>query len=173
MTNYGFGTPFAQVTPEQFQKFRMARNPVSSLPSKANHAQFQFITQLTYVWAFVTAKMSFAVLYFRLLPSDLSRRMNQVLLVVLALEGIVATLVVSMQCIPLQKAWNPALDGACLDLRTFYYVSVGILNLDPCLGADILSSSASSSSRIFACSSSQYRQSGAFHYPSRRGLAQF
>ncbi|KAH6689472.1 hypothetical protein F5X68DRAFT_104609, partial [Plectosphaerella plurivora] len=118
MTNYGFGTPFAQVTPEQFQKFRM----------------FQFITQLTYVWAFVTAKMSFAVLYFRLLPSDLSRRMNQVLLVVLALEGIVATLVVSMQCIPLQKAWNPALDGACLDLRTFYYVSFGVkLITDICL----------------------------------------
>jgi rhodopsin domain-containing protein len=73
--------------------------------------------------------MSFAVLYFRLLPSDLSRRMNQVLLVVLALEGIVATLVVSLQCIPLQKAWNPALDGACLDLRTFYYISVGILDI--------------------------------------------
>jgi hypothetical protein len=129
VTNYGFGTPFAQVTPEQFQKFRMARPPINSPSPDANCLKFQFITQLSYVWAFVTVKMSFAVLYFRLLPSDLSRRMNQVLLVVLALEGIVATLVVSLQCIPLQKAWNPALDGACLDLRTFYYISVGIFDI--------------------------------------------
>lgn len=86
--------------------------------------QFQFVTQLSYVWSFVTVKMSFAVLYFRLLPSQLSRRMNQVLLFVLALEGFTATLVVAMQCIPLRKAWDPSVEGACLDLRSFYYVSV-------------------------------------------------
>jgi hypothetical protein len=86
--------------------------------------QLQFVTQLAYVWGFVTVKMSFAVLYLRLLPGHVSRRMNQLLLTVLAAEGFEETMVVIFHCKPVDKAWNPQKEGTCLNLKLFYYISV-------------------------------------------------
>lgn len=93
--------------------------------------QLQFVTKLAYVWGFVTVKMSFAVLYLRLLPGHVSRRINQVLLAVLAAEGVEATMVVVFHCKPIDKAWNIQKEGTCLNLKLFYYVSVS-----PTTGAD-------------------------------------
>ncbi|KAL5592312.1 hypothetical protein FOBRF1_013338 [Fusarium oxysporum] len=83
----------------------------------------QFVTQLAYVWGFVTVKMSFAVLYLRLLRGHVSRRMNQLLLAVLAAEGLEETMVVIFHCKPVDKAWNPQKEGTCLNLKLFYYIS--------------------------------------------------
>jgi hypothetical protein len=44
----------------------------------------------------------------------------------LVAELIEETAVVFSQCAPLQKAWNPAVPGKCLNLLTFFYVSFGI-----------------------------------------------
>ncbi|SCO87566.1 uncharacterized protein FRV6_11693 [Fusarium oxysporum] len=70
--------------------------------------------------------MSFAVLYLRLLPGHVSRRMNQLLLTVLAAEGFEETMVVIFHCKPVDKAWNPQKEGTCLNLKLFYYISFSI-----------------------------------------------
>ncbi|KAH8194739.1 hypothetical protein TruAng_011097 [Truncatella angustata] len=62
-------------------------------------------------------KMSFVMLCLRLLPGHVSQRINQVLLAVLAAEGIEATTVVVFQCRP---TWDIQEQGACLDLKLFY-----------------------------------------------------
>ncbi|KAL6404453.1 hypothetical protein AUP68_13845 [Ilyonectria robusta] len=87
--------------------------------------QLQFVTKLAYVWGFVTAKMSFAVLYLRLLPGHVSQRINQALLAVLVAEGVEATMVVVFQCKPMDNAWNIQKEGTSLNLKLFYTVSVG------------------------------------------------
>ncbi|WAO95898.1 Hypothetical protein NCS54_01354500 [Fusarium falciforme] len=84
------------------------------------------VISLAYVWGFVTVKMSFAVLYLRLLPGTIYRRLNQVLLVLLLAQGLEESLVVIFRCTPVDKAWKPSKKGHCLDLRSFYYTSFGI-----------------------------------------------
>ncbi|KAH7130846.1 hypothetical protein EDB81DRAFT_845510 [Dactylonectria macrodidyma] len=86
----------------------------------------QTVTMLSYIWGFVTVKMSFAVLYVRLLPGIIPRRINQGLLVLLLAEGIEECLVVIFKCNPVDKAWTPLKEGTCLDLRSFYYASFGV-----------------------------------------------
>lgn len=68
--------------------------------------------------------MSFAVLYIKLLPGTIYRRLNQALLVILLAQGFEESLVVIFRCTPVSKAWTPSGKGHCLDLRSFYYTSV-------------------------------------------------
>ena len=77
-----------------------------------------------YIWGFVTAKMSFAFLYFKVLPDRGYKRFNRVLLGFLLVQGIEETCVVLLQCKPIRKAWTPGLDGKCLNLTIFYYAVV-------------------------------------------------
>ncbi|KAI8654278.1 hypothetical protein NCS56_01384600 [Fusarium sp. Ph1] len=88
--------------------------------------KLRIVISLAYIWGFVTVKMSFAVLYLRLLPGTIYRRLNQVLLVLLVAQGLEESLVVIFGCNPVDKAWTPAKRGHCLDLRSFYYTSFGI-----------------------------------------------
>ncbi|KAM0578040.1 hypothetical protein D7B24_005581 [Verticillium nonalfalfae] len=85
--------------------------------------KLQMVTPVTYIWGFVTVKMSFAVLYLRLLPDLLNRRINQGLLVLLMAEGLEESLVVIFHCVPVAKVWDHSLEGTCLDLKPFYYAS--------------------------------------------------
>ncbi|KAH7124746.1 hypothetical protein EDB81DRAFT_664466 [Dactylonectria macrodidyma] len=84
----------------------------------------QTVTMLGYIWGFVSIKMSFAVLYLRLLPSIINRRINQGLLMLLLAQGIEECLVVIFRCNPVDKAWTPSKEGTCLDLRNFYYAAL-------------------------------------------------
>ncbi|OLN87301.1 hypothetical protein CCHL11_03612 [Colletotrichum chlorophyti] len=105
MTNVGLGSHFQDVSDKDFVEF----------------LKFQVITQLTYIWAFVTVKMSFAVLYLRLLPDQVYQRINKFLVVLLLAEGIEETAVVIFRCTPIERAWTPTTPGTCLDLTIFYY----------------------------------------------------
>ncbi|KAJ0341605.1 hypothetical protein COL922a_002044 [Colletotrichum nupharicola] len=78
MTNVGLGSHFQDVSKSDFAEF----------------LRLQVVTQLTYIWAFVTVKMSFTVLYLRLLPDQMYQRMNKFLLILLLAEGIEETAVV-------------------------------------------------------------------------------
>ncbi|KAM0282952.1 hypothetical protein ACHAQH_002763 [Verticillium albo-atrum] len=90
-------------------------------------SKLQMVTPIAYIWGFVTVKMSFAVLYLRLLPDLLNRRINKGLLVLLLAEGIEESLVIIFHCVPMAKVWNHSLEGECLDLKPFYYASVNII----------------------------------------------
>ncbi|WYZ36771.1 hypothetical protein EsH8_II_000277 [Colletotrichum jinshuiense] len=108
MTNVGLGSHFQDVPKSDFATF----------------LKFQVVAQLTYIWAFVTVKMSFAVLYLRLLPDQVYRRINKFLIGLLLAEGIEETAVVIFRCAPIKRAWTPSTPGTCLDLTIFYYSAV-------------------------------------------------
>ncbi|KAH7108625.1 hypothetical protein B0J13DRAFT_333383 [Dactylonectria estremocensis] len=110
MTDVGFGSHMDVVSTDDLHEF----------------LKLQTVTMLSYIWGFVTVKMSFAVLYVRLLPGIVPRRINQGLLVLLLAEGIEECLVVIFRCNPVDKAWTPLKEGTCLDLRSFYYASFGV-----------------------------------------------
>ncbi|KZL66855.1 integral membrane protein [Colletotrichum tofieldiae] len=105
MTGVGLGSHFQDVSKPDFAEF----------------LKFQVVTQLTYIWAFVTVKMSFAVLYLRLLPDQVYKRINKFLIILLLAEGIEETAVVIFRCAPIERAWTPTVPGTCLDLTIFYY----------------------------------------------------
>ncbi|KAF6814954.1 integral membrane protein [Colletotrichum sojae] len=105
MTDVGLGSHFQDVSKSDFAQF----------------LKLQVVTQLTYIWAFVTVKMSFAVLYLRLLPDQVYQRINKFLLALLLAEGIEETAVVIFRCTPIERAWTPSKPGTCLDLTIFYY----------------------------------------------------
>ncbi|KAH7114744.1 hypothetical protein B0J13DRAFT_514966 [Dactylonectria estremocensis] len=114
VTDVGFGSHMDVVSTDDLHEFLKASGPL------------QTVTMLSYIWGFVTVKMSFAVLYVRLLPGIVPRRINQGLLVLLLAEGIEECLVVIFRCNPVDKAWTPLKEGTCLDLRSFYYASFGV-----------------------------------------------
>ncbi|KAK1966089.1 hypothetical protein LY78DRAFT_681191 [Colletotrichum sublineola] len=107
MTDVGLGSHFEDVSKTEFAEF----------------LKLQVVTQLSYIWAFVTVKISFAVLYLRLLPDELFRRTNKFLVILLFAEGIAETAVVIFRCAPIQRAWIPTVPGTCLDLTIFYYIA--------------------------------------------------
>ncbi|KAH7125797.1 hypothetical protein EDB81DRAFT_860524 [Dactylonectria macrodidyma] len=110
LTNVGLGSHLDDVSDDNLREF----------------LRLQTVASLTYIWGFVTVKMSFAVLYFRLIPGTFYRRINQGLLVLLLAQGIEECLVVILKCNPVDKAWMTSKQGTCLDLRSFYYASFGI-----------------------------------------------
>ncbi|CCF43423.1 hypothetical protein CH063_03068 [Colletotrichum higginsianum] len=105
MTGVGLGSHFEDVSKTDFAQF----------------LRYQVVTQLTYIWAFVTVKMSFAVLYLRLLPDQIYQRINKFLIILLLAEGIEETAVVIFRCTPVERGWTPSVPGTCLDLTIFYY----------------------------------------------------
>ncbi|OHE93218.1 hypothetical protein CORC01_11443 [Colletotrichum orchidophilum] len=110
MTSVGLGSHFQDVSETDFAEF----------------LKFQVATQLTYIWAFVTVKISFAILYLRLLPDQVYHRVNKFLIVLLLAEGIEETAVVIFRCTPIERAWTPSVPGTCLDLTVFYYSAFAI-----------------------------------------------
>ncbi|TDZ67941.1 Satratoxin biosynthesis SC1 cluster protein 4 [Colletotrichum trifolii] len=110
MTKVGLGSHFEDVSKSDFAQF----------------LRYQVATQLTYIWAFVTVKMSFAVLYLRLLPDQAYQRISKFLIFLLLAEGIEETAVVIFRCTPIERAWTPSKPGTCLDLTVFYYSAFAI-----------------------------------------------
>ncbi|GKT47193.1 satratoxin biosynthesis SC1 cluster protein 4 [Colletotrichum spaethianum] len=123
MTGVGLGSHFRDVSATDFAEFLKVGKERKGLFrwQLTGLVQFQVVTQLTYIWAFVTVKMSFAVLYLRLLPDQVYIRINKFLIILLLAEGIEETAVVIFRCAPIQRAWTPTVPGTCLDLTVFYY----------------------------------------------------
>ncbi|CAK7216384.1 hypothetical protein SCUCBS95973_002794 [Sporothrix curviconia] len=110
MTKYGLGYHMTDVTTPEYDKFSL----------------YLFISSLTYVSAFVLAKLSFAVFYLRVIPTRGFRRLNFVIIGLLVAQGIEETFVVIFSCKPVYKYWTTSVDGTCLNLLNFYYISFGV-----------------------------------------------
>ncbi|CAK7210155.1 hypothetical protein SBRCBS47491_000677 [Sporothrix bragantina] len=110
MTKHGLGLHIADVSDADFEKFLL----------------IDFASALSYIWAFVLIKLSFAVFYLRVIPNQGFRRLNYVIIGVLAAQGIEETFVVCFACTPITKFWKPTIEGSCLNLLRFYYISFGI-----------------------------------------------
>ncbi|KIH93823.1 integral membrane protein [Sporothrix brasiliensis 5110] len=110
MTKYGMGLHIEDVSASDLESFLI----------------LQFVSAVSYVWAFVLIKLSFAVFYLRVIPTTGFRRLNFVIIAILAAQGVEETFVVCFACRPIYKFWRPAVEGTCLNLLNFYYISFGI-----------------------------------------------
>ena len=88
--------------------------------------QWDYASEILYVFAFVTIKMSFLFFYLRIFPGRKMAWACYILIGILACQCIEEVLVVVFQCSPVDKAWNSATPGKCLSLLGFFYVSFGI-----------------------------------------------
>ncbi|KAF4628219.1 hypothetical protein G7Y89_g9933 [Cudoniella acicularis] len=109
-TRFGLGQHISTVSPSDLIIFR----------------KITFFTSLAYVASFVSSKLVFVSLYFRIFPTTLYRNINFGLAAILVAQYIEETLVVFLSCSPLAKLWNPNIPGKCVNLLTFYYASFGV-----------------------------------------------
>ncbi|KAF4160052.1 hypothetical protein CNMCM6936_000783 [Aspergillus lentulus] len=86
-----------------------------------------FVTQLVYIIALNTIKVSFCVLYMHIfIPSRVLTSLCIALIILLIMECVEEIIVVILQCRPVQAAWDPTITGRCLNITLFYYISFGI-----------------------------------------------
>ncbi|KAF7155407.1 hypothetical protein CNMCM5623_007478 [Aspergillus felis] len=113
MTRYGYGRHFALIA-EQPSTISMFLKLV-------------FVTQLVYLIALNTIKISFPILYMHIfIPSRVLKSLCIALIALLIMECVEEIIVVILQCQPVRKAWDVTIPGHCLNMTLFYYVSFGI-----------------------------------------------
>ncbi|TLS28104.1 hypothetical protein PpBr36_00911, partial [Pyricularia pennisetigena] len=106
LTSIGLGSEASDVSPE-------------------NYAQYlRLITVCAICFSFGTslAKCSFAVLYLRLIPNRYVQILNRCIIVYVLCQAIEETLVNVFQCRPVAKAWDPAIEGTCVNIKTMWWV---------------------------------------------------
>jgi hypothetical protein len=136
----GFGKHFRDVDPANVEMYFKVRKPdfpplgrVSPRSGSLTvllsciSTQLVIVCSTTYSCGITLAKASFAVLYLRLLDSGglWHIRLNQCVLVFLFCQAIEETCTVIFQCRPLQKAWEPEIEGYCIPLEPIWYTGVG------------------------------------------------
>ncbi|KAF7591888.1 hypothetical protein BBP40_000934 [Aspergillus hancockii] len=88
-----------------------------------------FTTQILYIIALNTIKISFCVFYLYIFFfTTKPRRVCYFLIAILIAEAVEEVFVVIFQCSPVQKVWNPSstAHGHCMNLTVFFYISFGI-----------------------------------------------
>ncbi|KXH33489.1 hypothetical protein CSAL01_11509 [Colletotrichum salicis] len=78
-------------------------------------------TSATYSYGLALAKMSFAVLYIRMLPDRRLVMMNKAIILFLCCQAIEESLIPIFQCKPIAKAWTVGMEGSCLDLPVLWW----------------------------------------------------
>ncbi|KAK1624129.1 hypothetical protein BDP81DRAFT_453753 [Colletotrichum phormii] len=78
-------------------------------------------TSATYSYGLALAKMSFAVLYLRMLPDRRLVMMNKAIILFLCCQAIEESLIPIFQCKPIAKAWTVGMEGSCLDLPVLWW----------------------------------------------------
>lgn len=90
--------------------------------------KLDFVTEVTYLLALGAIKISFCLFYLKIFPGHKFRIVCWFLIGLLIAEATEEIFVVIFQCWPVEKAWDAAkkVEGKCLQLLTFYYISFGI-----------------------------------------------
>ncbi|KAL0933595.1 uncharacterized protein CTRU02_210394 [Colletotrichum truncatum] len=105
-TNAGFGRHHNEISPSKIELIQ----------------KLAITTSSTYSYGLALAKMSFAVLYIRMLPDRRLIIINKVIIVFLCCQAIEESLIPIFQCQPIAKAWAPGMAGQCLDLPVLWWV---------------------------------------------------
>lgn len=74
----------------------------------------EFFTTLIYTWNQWVIKMSILALYWRVFVTQKPRKILKWLIGWLCIYGLVNCIAPIFSCIPVQKFWNPSLDGHCM-----------------------------------------------------------
>lgn len=108
LASVGLGTKTGEMSPENYAKY-LKLIPVCSI-------SFSFGTAL--------AKCSFAVLYLRLIPNRYVQWLNRGIIFYVLCQAIEETFVNIFQCRPVAKAWDPSLEGTCINIETMWWFGV-------------------------------------------------
>ncbi|OJJ43516.1 hypothetical protein ASPZODRAFT_19239 [Penicilliopsis zonata CBS 506.65] len=113
MTRYGYGRHIGTIT------------KTSTLDT---FLKYDFVTELTYLLALASIKVSFSLFYLRIFPGRQFFWLCWGLIVLVVAETTEEMFVVIFQCSPIKKAWDASgtVPGHCLSLLAFYYISFGI-----------------------------------------------
>ncbi|CAG9941838.1 unnamed protein product [Clonostachys rosea f. rosea IK726] len=82
----------------------------------------EFFTTLIYTWNQWVIKMSILALYWRVFVTQKPRKILKWLIGWLCIYGLVNCIAPIFSCIPVQKFWNPSLDGHCMQGGELHYV---------------------------------------------------
>ncbi|TLD26639.1 hypothetical protein PspLS_04626 [Pyricularia sp. CBS 133598] len=106
LTSVGLGTKASEVSPENYAKY------------------LRLITVCSVSFSFGTAfaKCSFAVLYLRLIPNKYARWLNRGIIFYVLCQAIEESLINIFQCRPVAKAWDPSMEGTCVNIETMWWV---------------------------------------------------
>ncbi|EHA54536.1 hypothetical protein MGG_01398 [Pyricularia oryzae 70-15] len=105
LASVGLGTKTGEMSSENYAKY-LKLIPVCSI-------SFSFGTAL--------AKCSFAVLYLRLIPNRYVQWLNRGIIFYVLCQAIEETFVNIFQCRPVAKAWDPSLEGTCINIETMWW----------------------------------------------------
>ncbi|CAG9949056.1 unnamed protein product [Clonostachys rosea f. rosea IK726] len=92
-----------------------------STPDKSKFLMLNVVFSCTFSWAIATAKMSFAVLYMRLLPKTHLLILNKCLIGFLFCQALEETMIAIFMCVPVGSAWTPGMKGKCIDIRVLWW----------------------------------------------------
>lgn len=85
----------------------------------SNYMQLLLIAEILYFTNIYTIKISLLYLYRRIFPLQWFKRVLLAFGIFLTAMTLASLLVCVLQCIPLQKMWNPAVSGHCVEFGKF------------------------------------------------------
>ncbi|KAJ5248960.1 hypothetical protein N7468_000411 [Penicillium chermesinum] len=109
---YGYGRHEAALSPHEIESFLRG----------------DYIFSHLYDWAIASIKLAILALYYRIFSTVVFRRVVIATAVFIVLWLAAMEIGLGLQCIPVEKVWNTALPGSCLNLVAFSYFT-NITNL--------------------------------------------
>jgi ABC-type transport system involved in Fe-S cluster assembly fused permease/ATPase subunit len=96
-------------------------NEVLTETQRDGCVQWFFAAQILYKIATCLSKMSLGMMYLRIFPN---RKFRTIVIAVMSITiayTLAAVLLTVFACNPIDKAWNKALPGRCVDSRSIWY----------------------------------------------------
>jgi hypothetical protein len=90
--------------------------------------KFFWIAQTPYKIVVCLNKISLILLYMRVFIAKKFRLLCYIALAIVVSSGIATTFATVLQCVPLERSWNKAVDGTCIDSSMFWLANA-ILNI--------------------------------------------
>ncbi|TEY37398.1 hypothetical protein BOTCAL_0521g00030 [Botryotinia calthae] len=123
----GFGLHTSQVSKEhKIEAFKVGSNsslefPFPILPAAANTLKWFFAAQLLYKIASCFTKISICLFYLRIFPSKNFKIATFVTIGIVIVYSIAAVSATIWSCNPIEKSWNKALPGSCIQIGNVWY----------------------------------------------------
>jgi magnesium-transporting ATPase (P-type) len=93
--------------------------------------QWFFVAQILYKVTTCLTKMSMAMMYLRIFPNRKFRIAVIAVMGITIVYTIAAVLLTVFACNPIDKSWNKALPGTCVDSRRIWYCKWWTTRKDP------------------------------------------
>ncbi|KAM0171796.1 hypothetical protein ACHAPC_010956 [Botrytis cinerea] len=131
----GFGLHTSQVSKEhKIEAFKVSSNsslelPFPILPATTNTLKWFFAAQLLYKIASCFTKISICLFYLRIFPSKNFRIATFVTIGIVVVYSIAAVSATIWSCNPIEKSWNKALPGSCIQIGNVCVIACTVVRM--------------------------------------------